>query len=130
MQSQVTKYKGVFLVLVLELQDLQKLRADHKDQYRVSCNQALLREWRSCQFIAQWLSGALLFQELFASSTLRKTLSLPLNGKWVFAENRREGSLYKPEWMLDTLTSGCSANMAHFVCCSFFLILMCGPWTV
>ncbi|CAE7657657.1 unnamed protein product, partial [Symbiodinium pilosum] len=63
-------------------QDLQKLRADHKDQYRVSCN-----------------------QELFASSTLRKTLSLPLNGKWVFAENRREGSLYKPEWMLDTLTS-------------------------
>lgn len=36
---------------------------------------------------------------------MRKTLSIPLNGKWVFAESRRPGSLYKPEWMLDTLTS-------------------------
>ncbi|CAE7230650.1 unnamed protein product [Symbiodinium sp. CCMP2592] len=63
-------------------QDLQSLRADYKDQYRVSCN-----------------------QELFASSTMRKTLSIPLNGKWVSAESRRPGSLYKPEWMLDTLTS-------------------------
>ncbi|CAE7448584.1 unnamed protein product, partial [Symbiodinium natans] len=63
-------------------QDLKTLQAVHKDQYRVSCN-----------------------QELFASSTMRKTISIPFNGKWIQAASRREGSLYKPEWMLDTLTS-------------------------
>ena len=33
------------------------------------------------------------------------TVAMPLNGKWIQAEYRRPGSIYKPEWMLDSLES-------------------------
>ncbi|CAJ1370771.1 unnamed protein product [Effrenium voratum] len=63
-------------------EEIETLRTSHQDQYRVACN-----------------------RELFASSEMRYTVNMPLNDKWIQAENRREGSIYKPEWMLDTLTS-------------------------
>ena len=44
-------------------------------------------------------------EELFASSEMHYTVTMPLNGKWIQAQYRRPGSLYKPEWMLDSLES-------------------------
>lgn len=63
-------------------EEMTTLQSSYRDQFRVSCN-----------------------RELFASSEMRYTVTMPLNDKWIQAENRRPGSVYKPEWIVDTMQS-------------------------
>lgn len=63
-------------------EEMTTLQASYRDQYRVACN-----------------------RELFASSEMRYTINMPLNDKWIQAESRRPGSVYKPEWIVDTMQS-------------------------
>ena len=51
------------------------------------------------------VSSLTLSQELFASSEMRFSIHMPLNDKWIQAEERRPGSVYKPEWIVDTMQS-------------------------
>ena len=63
-------------------EEMTTLSSSYRDQFRVACN-----------------------RELFASSEMRYTVTMPLNDKWIQAENRRPGSVYKPEWIVDTMQS-------------------------